>query len=458
VASRLLIGVVVACVCASGRAWAIGDVVTDVRVQNNVRTQDETVLSIAGISIGDIVDADTLQRARERLNTSGLFADVNVFWEPHRDGVRVNIVVKEKFPWAPIPTFAYSPGNISGGLIVAHSNLFGRGKRGLIGGRLSTVDSGALAVYEDPALFGSWIFYQLRGRFQDTVIPEFGNRSDLPVMSLRESKFRSYGGEVNIGVAWLRKVKTSVGWSLEQYNFRGSKANAKNPFVPPEGLPAAAEGAQRGMVKGNLTFDFRGREHAIVYGDALGFGMEWGARRFGSDAKIKYWKAYAGYEKGIRIFHRHNLILRLDAIAGQDLPIWSENNLGGTNLRGFVYRQFAGDTQGTAKIEYHFPIFSISKLDVRGLAFGDGAAMWWRKLPPPVGAAPQQSYETRPDGRNYLPPSVLEQGFDRKRDVHVGVGGGIRFFLRSVAVPLVGADVGHGIGSHTVRLILVLGA
>jgi outer membrane protein insertion porin family len=452
---RLACGLLLAAsvVCAGGRAFAIGEVVTDVRVQNNVRTEDDTVRSIAGVSIGDLIEVDTLERARERLHTSGMFADVNVFWEPFRDGVRVNIMIKEKFPWAPVPTFSYSPGNISGGLVVAHSNLFGRGKRGVIGGRLSTVDSGALVVYDDPALFGSWAFWQLRGQFKDMVIPEFGNVKDLPVQPLRESKFRSYGGELTLGVAWLRKVKTAVGWGYDRYDFRGSMPDEKTPTLD---FGPAATSSKRGMVKAGLTFDFRGREHAIVYGNALGFGMEWGAPRWGSDANIHYWKASAAYEQGIRFFRRHNFILRAGAIAGEDIPIWAENYVGGTNLRGFVYRQFTGDTQASAQVEYHFPLFSVGKLDVRGLFFGDGAAIWWRKLPPRVNG--DTEYADRIDGRRFLPPQYLEQGFDPNRDIHVGVGGGIRFFLRSVAVPLVGVDLGHGIGTGTVRIILVLGA
>jgi outer membrane protein insertion porin family len=444
-------------VCGGGRAFAIGEVVTDVRVQNNVRTEDDTVRSIAGINIGDLIEPDTLERARERLHTSGMFADVNVFWEPFRDGVRVYINIKEKFPWAPVPTFSFSPGNISGGLVIAHSNLFGRGKRGVIGGRLSTVDSGALIVYDDPALFGSWAFWQLRGQFKDTVIPEFSNEKGIPVEPLRQSKFRSFGGEISLGVAWLRKVKTAIGWGYDQFNYRGSTPNPNDPNAVNYG--DAAMGAKRGALKAGLTFDFRGREHAIVYGNALGFGLEWGTPRFGSDPNINYWKASTGYEQGIRFFRKHNFILRAGAIAGEDIPIWSENYVGGTNLRGFVYRQFSGDTQANAQVEYHFPLFSISKLDVRGLFFGDGAAVWWRKLPPtianPLGG---EAYVEREDGRRFLPPEFVKQGFDPNRDIHVGVGGGIRFFLRSVAVPLVGIDLGHGIGTKTVRIVLVLGA
>ena len=94
--------------------------------------------SIAGVSIGDTLEADTLDKVRERLNTAGLFADVNVWWEPNGEGVRINIAVKDKFPWAPVPTASWSANNKSIGLLFVHGNLFGRGKQLLIGGRLAT--------------------------------------------------------------------------------------------------------------------------------------------------------------------------------------------------------------------------------------------------------------------------------------------------------------------------------
>jgi hypothetical protein len=44
------------------------------------------------------------------------------------------------------------------------------------------------------------------------------------------------------------------------------------------------------------------------------------------------------------------------------------------------------------------------------------------------------------------------------RDLHQSVGGGLRFFLRSVAVPLIGFDAGWGIESRTWRFTLIVGA
>jgi outer membrane protein assembly factor BamA len=202
--------IAILCLLFSMRAFAQQETITDVRVLNATRTNDETVRSIAGISIGDSLQTDTLDIARERLHSAGIFADVNVYWEPYRDGVRVVLSVRDKFPWAPLPFFSYSPGNISGGGLLAHGNLFGRGKRGIIAGRVSNVDSGCLVAYDDPAFFGTWGFFTVKGKFQSQIIPEYSNVDfpDMPLEPMRNTKLRSYGFEVSGGIAWFRKVRT----------------------------------------------------------------------------------------------------------------------------------------------------------------------------------------------------------------------------------------------------------
>jgi outer membrane protein assembly factor BamA len=460
--------VVVLGILASSRAQAQQELITDVRVVNAVRTNEETVRSIAGVSIGDPMLSDTLDVARERLHTSGLFADVNVYWEPFRDGVRINIVIVEKFPWAPLPTFSYAPGNISAGGVIAHGNLFGQGKRGVIGGRYSNVDSGVLAAYDDPAVFGSWFFFTLKGKFQSQIIPEYSNTDlpGLPLEPIRNTKLRSYGFEGNVGVAWFRKVRTSFGWNIDRNNVLwsnladpnnatvfaalGNRTIAQDLGNPP---PAAATSARRGNAIVNLTFDFRARQHAIMYGNALGFQLEYAGPRWGSQSSLWYWKASTTYEHGIRFFKQHNLIVRAGGIMGENLPLWSENSAGGTNLRGYLYRQFQGDTHLRTQVEYHFPLFSLWSLDVRGLVFNDAAAIWFRQLPPESGGV----YLPRDDGRRFLPPEFLEQGFRASRDIHTSAGAGLRFYLRSVAIPLVGVDVGNGLGTKDIRVILVVG-
>ena len=53
---------------------------------------------------------------------------------------------------------------------------------------------------------------------------------------------------------------------------------------------------------------------------------------------------------------------------------------------------------------------------------------------------------------------LYQQGFDPKRDIHQAVGGGLRFFIRSIAVPLIGFDAGFGLESRSWRFTLIVGA
>ena len=46
-------------------ALAVGEEITDVRILDNQRTEESTVRSVAGCSIGDTLEADTLDMVRE---------------------------------------------------------------------------------------------------------------------------------------------------------------------------------------------------------------------------------------------------------------------------------------------------------------------------------------------------------------------------------------------------------
>ena len=438
--------------------------------------------SVAGVSIGDTLEADTLDLVRERLNTTGLFADVNVWWEPHGSGVRINISVKDKFPWAPVPTASWSSNNKSIGLLFVHGNLFGRGKQLLIGARLAQIDSGAVVAYRDPSLFGTWMYWQLQGLVQRNVIPEYQNTGMAPMgvatlanpYEFRETRLFSYGFEPAFGVAWMRRVRTQVAWHLEKFSYFSAGTDPANPAVRPvrtsHSIPStylvpATKGGTSGFGRAMLSFDFRAREFAVMTGEALSLSADYGSSAFGSD--FTFYRGGVGWEQGIKFFRSHNLIYSAGATAGHNLPFWNENTAGGTNLRGYLGQQFRGDTQFGGKLEYHFPLFSISSLDFRALGFYDVQAVWFRDAPTgtmvtdPNGSTYNGSYgasyvqRNTPDARTF--PVALPSGFSRD-SIHNDVGVGLRFFLRSVAVPLVGVDFGYGIEAASWQFIIVVGA
>jgi outer membrane protein assembly factor BamA len=458
---RLRWGIVVSLVALGtalgGQAFALGERISDVRVMGNVRTGEDTVRSLAGVSIGDTLEGDTLATVRERLNTAGLFADVNVWWEPHGEGVRVNIAVKDKFPWAPVPTGSWSANNKALGLLFVHGNLFGRGKQMLIGGKLATLDSGAVLGYRDPALFGTWIYWELKGIVQRQIIPEYDINDKAPKSPWRETTLDSYGFEPAVGIAWFRRVKTQVSWRLDKINYQDQKLRLLDPItgntLPVDPVAdASTRGGVMGIGRAALAFDWRAREFAVMTGPALGGNLDIGSSTFGGD--FKFWRASGFWEQGFRIFRRHNFIYSFGGTVGHNLPLWWDTTAGGPNLRGYLAQQFRGDTQLNSRAEYHFPLFSIGSLDFRALGFYDMSAIWFRNLPSDVGG----TYLFRPEDQRTFNPNYVKSGFDPKRDVHNDVGGGLRFFLRSVAVPLVGFDAGYGLESKQWRFLLIVGA
>jgi len=438
---------------AATPALAVGEEITDVRVMGNQRTEESTVRSVAGVSIGDTLEMDTLDTVRERLNTTGLFSDVNVWWEQHKTGVRVNIAVKDKFPWAPVPTGSWSANNKSFGLLFVHGNLFGRGKQLLIGGKIATVDSGAAIAYRDPSWFGSWIYWQLQANIQRQNVPEYYPNDEGAVAGpFRATLLNSYGIEPALGIAWFRRVKTQVAWQVAKYTLDRSY----DPVTDVTIATPATLGATVGVGKASMSFDFRAREFAVMTGTALGGGIDVARPAFKGD--LSFWRAGVGMEHGTRFFKSHNLITSVGATFGKDLPFWMENSAGGPSLRGYLFQQFRGDSQVAAHAEYHFPLFSISSLDFRALFFYDVQAIWFRSLPP-VGPGVYTVRNT-PDQRSFRinPIDGYQEGFELKRDLHQAVGGGLRFFLRSVAVPLVGFDAGYGLESKSWRFTLIIGA
>jgi len=251
-------------------------------------------------------------------------------------------------------------------------------------------------------------------------------------------------------------VKTQVAWKYEDQT-------AIKSYVPtdPEKTPIAnqaTEGARVGFGRAQLNFDFRSREFAVMTGTSLEGRLDVAGGAFRGD--VEWWRVGGGFEHGAKFFKSHNLVYAASGSVGYNLPFWNEATAGGPNLRGYLYNQFRGDTQVSAKIEYHFPLFSIGSLDFRALWFYDASAVWFRNLPQPPDPL-MNSFIVRntPDARSYyVGPNGLRKGFDFTRDIHQDVGGGLRFFLRSVAVPLVGFDAGYGLEAHTWRFILVVGA
>jgi outer membrane translocation and assembly module TamA len=134
---------VAACALALFAGRARADTIDEIIVEGNTKTQRETVLLIARVAVGDEWKVQTVGELRDRLVTSGLFSEVEVFWEPlpNKGAVRVHILAKDKHSWIIAPTFYDQPTNKGGGIGFGENNLFGKNQKLLLYGQIATSDS-----------------------------------------------------------------------------------------------------------------------------------------------------------------------------------------------------------------------------------------------------------------------------------------------------------------------------
>ena len=119
-------------------ASASAEEVVEVRIFENSKTTDETVLFLAGVEKGDEINtAEEIPKIKERLVSSGLFKEVEVYSTPQGGGVRLNIEAKDKHSWAVAPTYYNQPTNKGFGFGFGENNLFGENKKLLLYGQVA---------------------------------------------------------------------------------------------------------------------------------------------------------------------------------------------------------------------------------------------------------------------------------------------------------------------------------
>ncbi len=78
-------------------------------------------------------------------------------------------------------------------------------------------------------------------------------------------------------------------------------------------------------------------------------------------------------------------------------------------------------------------------------------------MPPDTTIDPLTGYRVRDTPTSARSCLRQESGFSPGRDIHNDVGAGLRFFLRSVAIPLIGFDAGYGIEARNWQFFLIIG-
>ncbi len=453
--AALVLAIVVATV-RGGAAETIQEIV----VEDNKKTTADTVELISKIEVGDDWSPEMSDKIKQDLVSSGLFKDVEVFWEPCGPstrpacadaGVRVHILAKDKHSWVIAPTFYNQPTNTGGGVGFGENNLFGLNQKLLLYGQIATGDSFFVGAWVIPAIGGSRFSAQFDTLLKSARNIEYASPHkffDYP-KQVRESRIHYLNAGFKLGVELFRGVRIESRIRAARLSYqdvrlaKGAKIEdvTGDPTTDPS-LPVTAPGKEGWDISNEwvLMVDRRANWYGISKGYKYTASFEQALPSLGSD--FHYYYAGMGLFRAWQVLEQHNLIIKASLGYGHQLPFQQEYTVGGTSMRGYLNNQFRGDFKTIANLEYSVPLFTISGLSVRGLAFFDSAYTTFLTTSNPE--------------RNYLP--------DARRDQQPvlapfknAVGVGTRLYLRQIVLPLLGLDIGYGLEARELQVYLAIG-
>ena len=433
---------------ALSAAPSLADEIKEIVVDDNTKTTDETVALIADIEVGDDWSPDMTEEIKRTLESSGLFRSAEVFWTQIPGGVRVNIQVKDKHSWVIAPAFYNQPTNVGGGVGFGENNLFGENKKLLLYGQIATGDSFFIGAYVDPSIAGTRFHWQGDVFLKSGRIFEYSSPNELldDPKPLRESRLNYLNVGAKVGMSLWRAFSLDLRARAARVTYAKVKLAEGATIEDITGDPDATEIPKPGTegndisVELSLSLDTRANWRGVTAGDKYALTLETSTPSAGSD--FDYQLFTAQYQRARKVLDRHNLILKTQLSYGRNLPFQQEVTTGGTSMRGYKNAQLRGNLKAQANLEYSMPVFSISGFSMRALAFWDSAYVTFTKA------------ENGPLSERHYLPGAEARGLDPFKN---SVGGGVRFYLQQIVLPLLGVDFGYGLERGEYEIYLAIG-
>jgi outer membrane protein insertion porin family len=430
----------------AGRAQA--DEIREIVVEDNKKTTADTVELIAKIEVGDDWKPEMSEVVKARLVSSGLFKDVEVFWEPIEGGVRVHLLVRDKHSWVIAPAFYTQPTNTGGGIGFGENNLFGLNQKLLLYGQIATGDSFFIGAWIIPAIGGTRFYAQIDTFLKHARNIEYASPTSYTSnpLAIRRSYIDYYNGGLRLGADLYRGIKLDTRLRAAHLTYNHVEVDTHdNPLATiqdvnpnltdPTMVPKP--GAEGWDVSNEITLTIDRR--ANWYGIASGYRYTFTFEHTVLSDDFHYYEFNLSSYNAWQVLDSHNLVIKTHFDVGHHMPFQQEFLTGGTAMRGWLNNQFRGDIRGLANIEYSVPMFTIEGLSFRGLGFIDSSYTTFLTNDNPE--------------RNYLPDAKARGLAPFKNSVGVGT----RLFLRQIVLPLLGLDFGYGLEARDLQIYLAIG-
>jgi outer membrane protein insertion porin family len=432
---RWVVAIVVLVTALPARADDPPRKVVGFRVRGDSKVTERTCGWLAHIELGDPVTAAMIPQLEAALMSSELFETAKVTLEDAPDGVLVVATLDDKLSWIAAPALFVLPSHWAVGVGYAESDLGGENKKLLLFGQLGNRTSLFLGTFLDPSVKGS----KWQARFDvyllHEITDEYANPKNDPrsfaVDRTSTMTFLDAGALVGYTFAW---------WLVSDARLRGAYVyyrdiHADDAAQTP--LPAPQNDGWDVSFQLRTTLDHRSHRYGVTWGPYAQLQLEAAVPGLDSN-NFQLMKARIYYSW--RFFEEHELELRTRLHMARHVPFHEDFTLGGvSDLRGYDVDQFRGDLTWMFRAEYSVPITKWRFFAFRAIGFLDSGFVG-RFWPAPSGA------------RNYLPSETRGNTWFRN-----DVGAGLRIYVKSIVIPLLGFDVAYGLENHAPEVYFEIG-
>jgi outer membrane protein insertion porin family len=403
------------------------------RVEGQSKLRARTASYLSHVDVGDTVMPGDERELEAALISSELFETAHVSFEPTAGGVVVVCTLVDKMSWIAAPTAYVLPSHWSVGAGYAESDLGGTNRKLLLYGQLGNRTSLFLATYLDPSIHGTkwqtrFDLYTLHQINDEYVNPPSDPTSQAISRESTET-FLDAGALLGYAFRW---------WLVADARLRGAYVYFRDAHdVANHPLPEPQVDGWEISAQERLTIDHRSHLRGVTWGPYLQFFFEQTLPRLSTyQFQIATVRAYYSW----KLFGMHELELRTNANVGRHLSFNEEETTGGVAyLRGYEVDQFRGDTRAMFRAEYSVPLASWRMFYLRGIGFFDSAYVAFNAQDPS-------------GQRNYLPSQAPGDSWLR-----TDAGAGVRLYVSSIVLPLLGFDVARGLEAKTYEVYFELG-
>jgi hypothetical protein len=388
-------------------------VLKEINIQGLTKTRESTVLSLAGLRIGQEVSEASLDQVRQNLLEPGIFRstmDISLVDEGDGTGT-VTLVLEDRWTFIPLPVGFVSSDSWMAGAVFIESNLLGL-NQAVVAGVFAAPDKVfGFSAWNNPRFLGSAYRLSLGGSFFLGDKEYVGADGETVLAGLNAQ-------EASLSVGVGRSYPGGIAWRADT----GGQYSAAR-----EGTGALLESAEvdQFFLKSAVGLSWEDIRYTGLFTQGPSARTE-----------LQYLKELAGPDSQITLSGRafHNFLFPRD-----------------------VLLRFAATAAYSPKLLRFRPLETGGMEGSRAYSSGDLAARSYLN-----GAATLELPLYRPGWGSLTLPVFYEGGrvnpaFDGETVVYHGPGFGLRLYLDKVAIPALGADFVWDLENRRFKVNVALG-